>query len=147
MGKVVTIKRLKPYYIKADDQYVRVVLAYQYFAVVIRQKIYQFVPLENSEVVLDRNTRKIENTDDRFAFQKGKDIVYMSMSELISLPDFLYHIHAITEPYFVDHPEIKKTHEHHSVIDELEQINIKRLIDRALDERDETSFYKLVKFL
>src|SRR5699024_11636653 len=63
---------------------------------------------------------------------------YMSMSELISLPDFLYHIHAITEPYFVDHPEIKKAHEHHSVIDELEQINIKRLIARALDERDET---------
>src|SRR5699024_7653958 len=109
--------------------------------------MYHFVSQDNYEVLLDRNTRKIENTDDRFAFQKGKDSVYMSMRELISLPDFLYHIHAITEPYFVDHPEIKKTHEHHSVIDEHEQINIKRLIDRALDERDETTFYQRVKML
>ncbi|HEX6594284.1 MAG TPA: IDEAL domain-containing protein [Bacillota bacterium] len=146
---MITIKRLKPYYVKADADYVHVALAYQYFTVMIQQKVYQFVPIEASAVILNRKSKKIENTDDKFAFQKGKDIVYMSMSELISLPDFLLHVYAIAEPYFIKQvkKEIKKHHKPHTIIDELERLNVKRLIDKALDERDAETFYKLVTFL
>ncbi|WP_072889023.1 IDEAL domain-containing protein [Ornithinibacillus halophilus] len=146
---MISVKMLKPYYIKADDQYVRIILAYQYFAVVINKKVYQFIPIEAKEIRINRKTRKVENVGARFAFQKGKDIVYMTMSELISLPDFLFQLHSIAKPYYdsmqMDSKQIKDVNA--VIIDELEHQNIKRLIDKALDERDEEVFRKLVQLL
>ncbi|WP_284139240.1 MULTISPECIES: IDEAL domain-containing protein [unclassified Virgibacillus] len=143
---MVTVKLLKPYYIKSDEQNVIVVLAYQYFAMFINHKVYQFIPVEEKEIRINRVTRKIENVGARFAFQKGKDIIYMSMSELISLPDFLRQLNTITAPYFEEETEINKV-EQTAIIRELEQLNVKRLIDKALDERDETAFRQLMKLL
>lgn len=146
---MVTVKMLKPYYIKADTKYVRVILAYQYFSVLINQKVYQFIPVEAKEIRIDRSTQKVENIDAKFAFQKGKDVVYVSMSELISLPDFLYQLHAIAEPYYQKETTSKNEQDNESaiIISELEQLNIKRLIDKALDERDKDAFYSLSKLL
>ncbi|SDQ24534.1 IDEAL domain-containing protein [Virgibacillus salinus] len=145
---MVTVKMLKPYYIKADDNYVRVILAYQYFAVFINNKVYQFVPIESKEIRINRRTKKVENLGARFAFQKGKDIIYMAMSELISLPDFLVQLHSIADPYYLN-KEIKSepNYESEAIIDELEQLNMKRLIDKALDNRDYEAFQSLVKLL
>ncbi|WP_099159855.1 IDEAL domain-containing protein [Virgibacillus ndiopensis] len=146
---MVTVKMLKPYYIKEDDEYIRIVLAYQYFAVFINNKVYQFVPVEAKEIRINRKTQKVENIEAKFAFQKGKEIIYIPMAELVSLPDFLIQLHSIAEPYYVQ--EKKKTVEHDNeiamIIDELEQRNIKRLIDKALDKWDEQSFRSLVKLL
>ncbi|MFD1039931.1 IDEAL domain-containing protein [Virgibacillus byunsanensis] len=146
---MVTVKMLKPYYIKADDDYVRVILAYQYFSVVINNKVYQFVPVEAKEIRINRRTQEIENINAKFAFQKGKDILFIAMEELISLPDFLVQLHAIGEPYYIYTKDKKREREKESVviIDELECLNIKRLIDQALDERDEETFYSLAKLL
>lgn len=145
---MVTVKMLKPYYIKADDDYVRVILAYQYFAVFINKKVYQFVPIESKEIRINRRTKKVENVGARFAFQKGKDIIHMAMSELISLPDFLVQLHSIADPYYLK--EDKKSepdYENVAIIDELELLNVKRLIDRSLDNRDYEAFHSLVKLL
>lgn len=140
---------LKPYYIKSTDDYVRIILAYQYFAVVINKKVYQFIPVEAKEIRVNRRTRKVENVGARFAFQKGKDIVYMTMSELLSLPDFLFQLHTIAKPYYDPLEEDSKVNENENaiILDELEQMNIKRLIDKALDDRDEEAFHSLVKLL
>ena len=144
---MVTVKMLKPYYIKADTEYVRVILAYQYFSVFINQQVYQFIPVEAKEIRIDRTTQKVKNIDAKFAFQKGKDVVYVSMSELISLPDFLHQLHEIAKPYYKKETTNKKETENENevIIKELEQQNIRRLIDKALDERDETAFYRLVQ--
>ncbi|MBM7600512.1 uncharacterized protein YpiB (UPF0302 family) [Virgibacillus halotolerans] len=146
---MVTVKMLKPYYIKADADYVRVILAYQYFSVIINQKVYQFIPVEAKEIRIDRSTRKVKNLDANFAFQKDKDVVYVSMSELISLPDFIEQLHAIAEPYYKkDTVNTNDTKDDSAVIiDELEQMNLKRLIDKALDERDQEAFHRLVELL
>ncbi|HLR03956.1 MAG TPA: IDEAL domain-containing protein [Virgibacillus sp.] len=148
---MVTIKLLKPYYIKTDDEMVRVILAYQYFTMVINSEIYQFVPLDAKEVHVNRKTQKIENIDALFAFQKGKEIIHIPMSELVMLPDFLDQVLSIAEPYFEqeqmddEHQKIKEYNE--KVIKDLEKMNIKRLIDRALDEKDEETFKTLAKLL
>ncbi|WP_188454160.1 IDEAL domain-containing protein [Virgibacillus oceani] len=146
---MVTVKMLKPYYIKEDENYVRIVLAYQYFAVFINNKVYQFVPVEAKEIRINRKTQKVENIEDKFAFQKGKEIIYIPMAELVSLPDFLIELHSIAEPYYVkeEQEKIEQKNETAIIIDELEQINVRRLIDKALDERDEKSFHSLVKLL
>lgn len=150
MDELVTVKMLKPYYIKADDNYVRVVLAYQYFSVVIDEKVYQFVPLEAKEIRMNRRTQRIENTEAKFAFQKGKEIIYINMTKLISLPDFLVQIHALTKTYFIQgriEHKTKPKNESVNTISELEQLNLERLIDKALDERDADAFHSLVKLL
>ncbi|WP_106496617.1 IDEAL domain-containing protein [Lentibacillus sp. Marseille-P4043] len=146
---MVTVKMLKPYYIKADDDYVRVILAYQYFAIVIHDQLYHFVPVEAKEIRINRRTQKVDNIEDKFAFQKGKDIIHIAMTELISLPDFLIQIRKIAQPYY--HKELKSKNTHKNeiaiIIDELEQNNIMRLIDKALDERNQQAFYSLTKWL
>src|SRR5699024_1979449 len=125
---MITVKMLKPYYIKANAQYVRVVLAYQYFSVVINEEVYQFIPVEAKEIRVNRSNKKIENIEARFAFQKGKQIIYMSMTELISLPDFIFQLHAITKPYFKGEDR-ESNNKNDELIKELELLNLKRLID------------------
>ena len=145
---MISVKMLKPYYIKADEQFVRIILAYQYFSVVINKIVYQFIPVEGKEIRINRRTRKVENVGSRFAFQKEKEIIYLTMTELITLPDFLTQLHNIAKPYYNTGQEINEINtEIELVMEELEKINIKRLIDKALDERDEKTFRELVKLL
>lgn len=144
---MVTVKMLRPYYMKADDNYVRIVLAYQYFTVLINNQIYQFIPVESKEIRINRRTQKVENVDARFAFQKGKDIVYMAVSELISLPDFMVQLHSIAEPYYIKTDQQEEDEQTTVIIDELERLNLKRLIDKSLDERDYEAFQSLTKSL
>lgn len=140
---------LKPYYIKADEDHVRVILAYQYFSLFINEKVYQFVPTKAKEIQISRRTQKVVNTEALFAFQKGKDVIQVAMSELISIPDFLEQLNEIAKPYYIDESEEKLAQKYESaiIIGEMEYENIKRLIDKALDERDRTAFEKLVKYL
>ncbi|WP_404454355.1 IDEAL domain-containing protein [Virgibacillus necropolis] len=147
---MLTVKMLKPYYIKADGDYVRVILAYQYFALFINEKVYQFVPTKEKEIRINRRTQKVENIDALFAFQKGKDVIQVAMSELVSIPDFLLQLNEIAKPYYMDESIEEDTdskNENAIIIGELEYENIKRLIDKALDERDKDTFDKLVKQL
>lgn len=147
VGLVVTVNMLKPYYIKTEDNYIRVILAYQYFSVLINQKVYQFIPVEAKEIRINRRTRKVENVEAKFAFQKGKEVVYMTLSELILLPDFLNQLHSIAESYYISENTTEQINESAIIFRELENENVKRLIDKALDERDEEAFHNLVKFL
>lgn len=141
---------LKPYYIKTDAQYIRVILAYQYFAIFMNGEVYQFIPKEEKEIQIHRVTQKVVNLESKFAFQRGKDVIYISMTDLILLPDFLSQLHSIVKRYYTTHnkkePIIKRA-EVDIFIDELEQQNVKKLIDRALDEKDAQSFYHLTQFL
>lgn len=148
MGNVISVKMLKPYYIKADDEFVRIILAYQYFSVSINKHVYQFIPIEAKEIRINRRTQKVENVGSRFAFQKGKEIIYMTMTELITLPDFLTQLHHIAKPYYEELHEMDEVaSENRLILEELEKSNLKRLIDKALDERDEKMFHELVKLL
>lgn len=143
---MVTLKMLKPYYIKTEKNFVRIILAYQYFSVVIKSKVYQFIPVEASEIRLNRKTKKIENIDAVFAFQNGKDIVNVPMVKLVTLPGFLEQIEKIGKPYYFSTPStsiVKETDDSDKVIRFLEKQNTLRLIDKALDERDEQTFNEL----
>ncbi|ASK62707.1 hypothetical protein CFK37_11415 [Virgibacillus phasianinus] len=146
---MLTVKMLKPYYIKTENDYVRIILAYQYFALFINEKVYQFVPTKAKEIQINRRTQKVVNTDALFAFQKGKDVIQVAMSELISIPDFLLQLNEIAKPYYINETEeeINFKNENATIISELEQENIKRLIDQALDDRNRAAFERLVELL
>src|SRR5699024_6610742 len=134
-----------------EKNYVRIILAYQYFSVVIKNKVFQFIPVEANEIRLNRRTEKIENMDAVFAFQNGKDIVNVPMVKLIALPEFLEQIHEIGKPYYFNatprRQAVEETDNNDMIIAELEKQNILRLIDKALDAYDEPSFNELTKLL
>ncbi|GGA67045.1 IDEAL domain-containing protein [Ornithinibacillus halotolerans] len=144
---MVTVKLLKPYCIKADIEYVYVLLEERQFTISIHDDVYQFVPEKSREFIINRRTKKIENLDATFAFKKDDIIFYLSMNELINIPDFLIKLYFITKPH-MEYKQIENINDDINVIiDELEQQNIKRLIDKALDERNEEAFYDLITLL
>ncbi|WP_047980853.1 IDEAL domain-containing protein [Ornithinibacillus contaminans] len=144
---MVTVKLLKPYCIKTELDHIHVLLEQEYFTISIENEIYQFVPVKAKEFVINRRTKKIENLDATFAFKKDNKLFYLTMNELINLPDFLIKLYFITKP----HLDMKRTENINDnidvIIDELEHLNVKRLIDRALDERNEEAFYDLLAML
>lgn len=149
---MVTVKMLKPYYIKLNAEYIRIILAYQYFSLLIDNKLYHFVPIEGREILINRKTKKVVNTETKFAFQKGKDIIYISMKKLTSLVDFMDQLSEIIRPYYENSlvpysDEIEVSDATNELIKQLENENVKRLIDQSLDERDYDTFKQLVKLL
>src|SRR5690625_1371103 len=141
--KMLTIKNLKPYRVTCDHEYFYVTLAYRYFDVLINDEIYQFIPIEAKIVQFDRHTRQIVNTNARFAFQKENKIIYVQMIDLMALPQFIQRLNQMIDTFMGKKLVKEQTSEHEDIellIATLEQENIKRLIDRALDEKDEQSF-------
>lgn len=149
VGTLVTVKLLKPYYIRTDAHRIQITLAYQYFSILIKNKVYHFIPVEDKEIIIERKTKKIINIKAKFAFQKDEDIVYFTMAELISLPDFLLQLFLIIESYYTDDKEDPKKGilENDYIIHELERLNVLKLIDDALDNRDKETFDLLVEYL
>src|SRR5699024_8686322 len=97
---MVTVKLLKPNYIKMSENYIRVILAYQYFSLLINNQVYHFIPVEGKEIRINRKTKQVVNTETKFAFQKGNDNIYITMNKLNSLTVFIEKITNNVEPYY-----------------------------------------------
>ncbi|MFC7321836.1 hypothetical protein [Halobacillus campisalis] len=144
---MLNIKMLKPYYVKEDNRFIRIVLAYQYFSLFIDDELYQFIPMESREIIIDRKSKRVHNVFDIFVFQRGKRIVYISVADLLKLPEFLTHLHSITSPYeaeIID--EVKESEDQiDSIVSYLEKQNLRRLIDKAIDCSDKKTFVELTQ--
>ena len=143
---------LKPYYIKMNSEYIKIILAYQYFTLLIDKKLYHFVPIEGREILINRKTKKVVNTETKFAFQKNKEIIYITMKKLTSLVDFMDQLGEIIKPYYenplaVYENDSTLSDSTNKLIRQLESDNVKRLIDKSLDDRDADTFNELVKLL
>lgn len=145
---MLNIKMLKPYYVKEDKRFIRVVLAYQYFSLFIDDELYQFVPMESREIIIDRNRKRVHNVFDIFVFQRGKNMVYVSIADLLQLPEFITLLHSIVAPYYDGPEELvgnESMEEVNEIVAVLEKENVRRLIDHALDNNDSEAFYLLTK--
>lgn len=138
---------LKPCHIQVNKDYVFILLENCFFTVEIDHERYEFVPKKETRVIVNRESGKIENTNAILAFEKENKLVYIAMSELILMPEFLIEIYYIAKPYYKDVSNDTIANETEMVIMEMEQVNVKRLIDYALDEKDEGRFYELVQLL
>nr|WP_245780838.1 IDEAL domain-containing protein [Gracilibacillus orientalis] len=135
------MKMLKPYYVKEEGKHIRVVLAYQYFSLLMDDEVYHFVPLEAREIRINRDTQQIENENDVFVFQKGKKYNRIILSDLIKVNDFQEHLSTILSPYIIMSQTDEKEDNIDHVIMELERSNLLRLIDRALEEHNPENFH------
>ncbi|WP_331460441.1 IDEAL domain-containing protein [Gracilibacillus suaedae] len=141
MLKLLSVKMLKPYYVKEEGKHIRVVLAYQYFSLLMDDEVYHFVPLEAREIRINRDTQQIQNKNDVFVFQKGKKYNRITLSDLIKVKDFQEHLSTILSPYMIMSQTDDNTDNIDHVIMELEKSNLLRLIDRALDDKNPESFH------
>ncbi|SFM24165.1 IDEAL domain-containing protein [Gracilibacillus orientalis] len=138
---MLSVKMLKPYYVKEEGKHIRVVLAYQYFSLLMDDEVYHFVPLEAREIRINRDTQQIENENDVFVFQKGKKYNRIILSDLIKVNDFQEHLSTILSPYIIMSQTDEKEDNIDHVIMELERSNLLRLIDRALEEHNPENFH------
>ncbi|WP_164218300.1 IDEAL domain-containing protein [Virgibacillus sp. YIM 98842] len=144
---MLAFKTFKPYHLEANDDYLYLVLAKSDFTILINNKEYQFIPLKAKKIKINLTNGQVDNPNDIFAFQRDNDIIYITLTRFLQMTDFLVELHRIAKPYCYPERKFYEIYDHEMVIDELERLNIKRLIDRALDERDRDSFYQLLKKL
>src|SRR5699024_3356596 len=90
-----------------------------------------------------RKTKQVVNTETKFAFQKGKDIIYITMKKLTSLSDFMDQLEEMIKPYYektealTNIPTNDEINEQTSlIIEQLEHEKLLSLIDRALDGKN-----------
>ncbi|MFC0524295.1 IDEAL domain-containing protein [Pontibacillus salicampi] len=143
---MLSVRMLKPFYVKHEATCIRIMLAYQYFSIHFGDDLYQFVPIEGREIVVDRKTKKITNVNDVLVFQKGKHMMQISIQELLDLPDFVTHVHSIASRY-LDRKRGNNMKTIDKIIYDLERENAIRLIDKALDQQDEPAFIELSSYL
>ncbi|WP_239544466.1 IDEAL domain-containing protein [Virgibacillus halotolerans] len=142
------VKQLKPYHIKADADHLYVIVSPSYFTLLINREEYQLDPTKAKEIIIKRRDKTIANLNVEFTFRKNSELIYITMGELMKIPDFLIILAKIAAPFFIDDTATDDgLIEDEVVIGELERLNIKRLIDRSLDERDEKTFYHLLTLL
>ncbi len=144
---MVTVKLLKPYYIKMSSDYIRIILAYQYFSLLINNQVYHFIPVEGKEIRINRKTKQVVNTETKFAFQKGSDTIYITMKKLTSLTDFMDQLTKIVEPYYTNEVSQIEENKNKLLFEEMERANVLRLIDEALDKGDQENFNLLIDLL
>ncbi len=107
VADLLSVKMFKPYYVKEEGNYIRVMLAYQYFSLLMDEKVYHFVPLEAREIRINRDTQEIENKDAVFVFQKGKKYNRITLEDLMKIKDFEDHLSIVLSSYMVM-PQTKK---------------------------------------
>src|SRR5690625_6467953 len=86
------VKSIKPNDVKVDKNYIYVTLAFCSFTIVINDKTYQFIPNMSNRIKVDRTTKKVKNTEAIFSFHNDTETIYIGLSELIRLPEFLYQL-------------------------------------------------------
>ena len=146
---MIQVQFMKPFYTKVNGKTLRLVFAYQYFSIVKDDELYHFVPVEGKEMIIDLETKQIENLSEIFVFQRGNRFIRLPLYQLLLISNVHEHLTPIlnkattSEETVTLVPKEKIESEMQKVIRELEVQNLERLIDQALENRDEKRFYEL----
>lgn len=145
---MIQVQYMKPFYTKVNGKTLRLVFAYQYFSLMKDEELYHFVPVEGKEMVVDLETKQIENLSEIFVFQRGNRFIRLPLYQLLLISNVNEHLTPILEQAATEEKgKIATTEEAnsemHEIIRKLEEKNLERLIDLALEKRDEQQFYEL----
>lgn len=138
------IRRIEPFYTKRVGDRLKLVFAYQYFSVLKDDELFNFIPVEGKEIIINLKTLQIENLSDVFVFQRGSRFIRLPLYQLLLVSNIHDHLQKI-----LDDLELKKEQDEaraaaHSEFEmlftEMENQNRLNLIDVALDRRDKALF-------
>jgi len=147
---MIQVQFMKPFYTKVNGKTLRLVFAYQYFSIVKDDELYHFVPVEGKEMIVDLETKQIENLSEIFVFQRGNRFIRLPLYQLLLISNVHEHLTPILDKATTHEdavnpvPKEELESEMQKMIREFEVQNLERLIDQALEKRDEKSFYQLV---
>ena len=140
------VKLMKPFYSKQEGQIRKLVFAYQYFSILKDDELFHFIPVEGKEIIINIKTYKVENLSEVFVFQKGNRFIRLPLYQLLLVSDIHIHLQTILQLDDMGDNEIMNDvqEEAEVAIQELEEENRYRMIDYALQERNEILFNMLI---
>ena len=147
---MIQVQFMKPFYTKVNGKTLRLVFAYQYFSIVKDDELYHFVPVEGKEMIVDLETKQIENLSEIFVFQRGNRFIRLPLYQLLLISNVHEHLTPILDKATTHEesanlvPKEAIESEMQKMIRELEIQNLERLIDYALENRDKKRFLELV---
>ncbi|MFJ7934338.1 transcriptional regulator [Sporosarcina sp. NPDC096371] len=146
---MLSVQRMTPFYTSQEDFRLRLVFAYQYFSIIKGGEVFQFVPSEGKEIVINVKSLQVENLGEVFVFQRGSRFIRLPLYQLLLISDLHIHLTTILEGTLeigTEIPEIVVL-EAVGVIEQLEIDNKYRMIDYALDTNNPNMFNELVEGL
>lgn len=147
---MIQVQFMKPFYTKLSDSKLRLVFAYQYFSITKDEEIFHFIPIEGKEMIVDLNTMQVENLSEVFVFQRGNRFVRLPLYQLLLVSNVHEYLTPIIEnvstqfkPSQVE-PLYQFDEEVEGIVRGLVEENLSRLIDNALESRNEALFHDLM---
>lgn len=146
---MIQVQFMKPFYTKVTGKTLRLVFAYQYFSIVKDDELFHFVPVEGKEMIINLETKQIENLSEIFVFQRGNRFIRLPLYQLLLISNVHEHLSPILEKASSHEETVNLTPKEEEsdvqkMIRKLEEENLERLIDEALEQRDEKRFYQLL---
>lgn len=144
---MLSIKRMTPFYTSKEDFRLRLVFEYQYFSIMKGDEVFQFVPMEGKEIVVNMKSLQVENLGEIFVFQRGSRFIRLPLYQLLMISDLHMHLSSVLERviHLASGLSQQELTEVELLIEELEHENRLRLIDRALEANDKKQFDELTE--
>jgi len=143
---MILVQLMKPFYTKYEGNSIKMVFAYQYFSIRKDDELFHFIPVEGKEIILNAQTLQVENLSEVFVFQKGNRFIRLPLYQLLLVSDIHSHLKTILEEANqIDTKEVS-IEGTEGIIQLLEQQNRERMIDFALETRDEELFNQLQQY-
>ncbi|MEK5067193.1 transcriptional regulator [Sporosarcina sp. FSL K6-1508] len=148
---MLSVQRMTPFFTTQEDFQLRLVFAYQYFSIIKGGDVFQFIPSEGKEIVINTKSLQVENLGEVFVFQRGSRFIRLPLYQLLLISDLHIHLTTILEGTMgletkVETSEIV-TLEAISIIEQLEAENKLRMIDYALETDNIHMFNELTEGL
>ncbi|HJF34159.1 MAG TPA: transcriptional regulator [Sporosarcina psychrophila] len=148
---MLSVQRMTPFFTTQEDFQLRLVFAYQYFSIIKGGDVFQFIPSEGKEIVINTKSLQVENLGEVFVFQRGSRFIRLPLYQLLLISDLHIHLTTILEGTMgletkVETSEIV-TLEAISIIEQLEAENKLRMIDYALETDNILMFNELTEGL
>jgi len=147
---MIQVQFMKPFYTKMTGTKLRLVFAYQYFSITKDEEVFHFIPIEGKEMIIDLNSLQVENLSEVFVFQRGNRFVRLPLYQLLLVSNVHEYLMPIIDNVSSNVTPLKNEtlpvfdEEVEGIVRVLEESNLSRLIDEALESRDEALFHNLI---
>lgn len=148
---MLSIQRVTPFLTTQEDFRLRLVFAYQYFSIIKGGEVFQFIPSEGKEIVINMKSLQVENLGEVFVFQRGNRFIRLPLYQLLLVSDLHTHLTIILEGAVNMETDEKMPEvvilEAEGIIEHLEAENRLRMIDYALETDNPQMFNELTEGL
>lgn len=134
---MLSVQRMTPFFTSQEDYRLRLVFAYQYFSIIKGGDVFQFIPSEGKEIVVNMKSLQVENLGEVFVFQRGNRFIRLPLYQLLLISDLHMHLTVILEGTLGIESQEQMLEvvslEAAAIIEQLEAENRLRMIDYALE--------------